>query len=76
MELWIQMYEDFPLYEISSQGNIRKMKNKKVSNLRYGRDVLLKDKNNAMKWVNVKHSIYQYFTLDEIFNDDELSNQN
>jgi len=76
MDLWIQMYKDFPLYEISLQGNIRKIKNKKFSHLRYGRDVLLKDKNDKMKWVNVKHSMHQYFTLDEIFNDDELSNQN
>ena len=39
-ENWKQMNEDFPMYEISSHGNIRKMKNKKVSNLRYGQDVL------------------------------------
>lgn len=70
MELWKSMYEVYPGYEISSNGNIRNFKTNKVLKTRKKNDgfaiVLLRDKNNLKKWVVLQDLMSQYFTLDEI----------
>ena len=69
MEVWVQMYEDYPMYEVSSIGNVRNMQTNKILKIRADR-VLLRDKNNSMKWVNVKYLVFKYFgnSIDTIKN--------
>jgi hypothetical protein len=71
MEVWKQMYEDFPMYEISSYGNVRNMQtNKFLKTNRTNNDgfviVILRDKNNLKKWVKISDLMNQYLTLEEI----------
>ena len=37
------------------------MQTNKILKIREDRDVLLRDKNNSMKWVNVKYLLFKYF---------------
>jgi hypothetical protein len=60
MEVWKQMYEDYPMYEISSDGKVRNMQTNKILKIRDDCDVFLRNKNNSMKWVNVKYLKNRY----------------
>ena len=75
MEVWVQMYEDYPMYYLSSYGNVRKCgtnKNLKITlkTTRKNYDgfeiVHLRDKNNLKKWVQLSDLMKQYFTREEI----------
>ena len=63
MEVWVQMYEVFPMYEISSNGNVRNMQTNKILKPRttgFFNIVFLRNKNNLMKWVQVQDLLFEY----------------
>ena len=53
-EIWLQMYELYPMYEISTHGSVRNMQTNKVLKIRNDY-VFLRDKNNRMRWLNIRY---------------------
>ena len=70
MENWKVMFNDYPLYEISNFGNVRKNSTNKMMKPRTDKFgfaiVFLVDKNNGRKWIRVDDLMNEYFTMSEI----------